>query len=436
LTPAAFRRSLTPMSSAPASPQRWYREVTRYDWLILLVASAGWVFDQFESQLFIITRDPLLAELSGSQTDQAAAHFWGDVLLGVFLVGGTVGGVLFGSLADRFGRKSMMSATILVYSIFSGLTYFATTLWHVAVLRFFVAMGVGGEWAVAAALIAEVFPAAARARASGIFHATSILGTWLAAAAGLAFGAQWRGAYLIGILPALLVLWVRVVVREPERWRQADARGERMGRLTDLFGERQWARRAIPGLCLATVGLATFWGVTVAGQDLMRELLLRNGVDLETARQRAKFAYGIVETAGGGLGLLSFGPLAERFGRRGAFLFFQAIALVVVPITCYVPQTEGQMFCLLPIFGFFTLGIHAGFAIYFPELFPSRLRATGAAVCFNGGRLVAAPMLWLSGELKSRIGLELAVTGLSLLFLVGIVLLLFLPETKGRPLPE
>ncbi|HEV3298431.1 MAG TPA: MFS transporter [Planctomycetaceae bacterium] len=423
-------------SPAPELSRRWYGEVTRYDWLILLIASAGWVFDQFESQLFIITRDPLLAELLGSQTDQAAAHFWGDVLLSVFLVGGTVGGILFGSLADRFGRKSMMSATILVYSIFSGLTYFATTLWHVAVLRFFVAMGVGGEWAVAAALIAEVFPAAARARASGIFHATSILGTWMAAVAGLAVGAQWRGAYLIGILPALLVLWVRSVVREPERWRLAGARGERMGRLGDLFGNRKWALRAVPGLCLAAVGLATFWGITVAGQDLMRELLLRRGVDLESARQSAKFAYGIVETAGGGLGLLSFGPLAERLGRRGAFALFQAVAIVVVPFTCYVPQTEWQMLCTLPIFGFFTLGIHAGFAIYFPELFPSRLRATGAAVCFNGGRMAAAPMLWLSGELKSRLGVHLAVTGLSLLFLVGIGLLFFLPETKGRPLPE
>jgi MFS family permease len=423
-------------SGKPDLPPRWYAEVTRYDWLILLIASAGWVFDQFESQLFVITRDPLLAELLGPEARSGDAPFWGDVLLGVFLLGGTVGGVLFGSLADRFGRKAMMSASILVYSIFSGLTYFATTLWHVAILRFFVAMGVGGEWAVAAALIAEVFPATARARASGIFHATSILGTWLAAVAGLAVGAEWRGAYLIGILPALLVLWVRSAVKEPERWRQAGARGERMGSLGDLFGEREWRRRAIPGLCLAAVGLATFWGVTVAGQDLMRELLVRRGVDLEAARQQAKFAYGIVETAGGGLGLLSFGPLAERLGRRGAFALFQIAALLVVPFTCYVPRTEWQMLCALPLFGFFTLGIHAGFAIYFPELFPSRLRATGAAVCFNGGRLVAAPMLWLSGELKSRIGLELAVTGLSLLFLVGIVLLLFLPETKGRPLPE
>ena len=209
-----------------------------------------------------------------------------------------------------------------------------------------------------------------------------------------------------------------------------------MGSLSDLFGERQWALRAIAGLGLAAVGLSTFWGITIAGQDLMRELLLRRGADLEAARQSAKFAYGIVETAGGGLGLLCFGPIAERLGRRGAFLLFQAVALIVVPFTCYIPQTEWQMLCTLPIFGFFTLGIHAGFAIYFPEFFPSRLRATGAAVCFNGGRLVAAPMLWLSGALKARIGLELAVTLLSLLFLVGIGLLVFLPETKDKPLPE
>lgn len=195
-------------------------------------------------------------------------------------------------------------------------------------------------------------------------------------------------------------------------------------------------RRALLGLLLAAVGLATFWGVTVAGQNLMEELLVRLGTSAESATQRAKFAYGIVETAGGGLGLLSFGPLAERLGRRGAFALMHVLALVIVPITCYLPQTETQMMCVLPIFGFCTLGIHAGYAVYFPELFPSRLRATGSGVCFNGGRLVAAPMLWLSGELKAWAGLQLAVTLLGLLFALGLVLIVFLPETKGQPLPE
>ena len=144
----------------------------------------------------------------------------GGTFLGVFLLGGTVGGLAFGSLADRYGRKPTMAVTILFYSVFSGLTYFATELWHVAVLRFLVALGVGGEWAVGATLVAEVFPSRARARASGIFHATSVIGTWLAAAAGLVVGSQWRYAFVVGVLPALLVLWVRSHVQEPERWQR------------------------------------------------------------------------------------------------------------------------------------------------------------------------------------------------------------------------
>jgi MFS family permease len=141
---------------------------------------------------------------------------------------------------------------------------------------------------------------------------------------------------------------------------------------------------------------------------------------------------------GGGLGLLSFGPLAERLGRRGAFALMHVLAFLIVPITCFVPQTYTQLLCLLPVFGFFTLGIHAGYAIYFPELFPNHLRATGTGVCFNGGRLVAAPILVFSGTLKALPGMDLprAVSLLGGLFLVGLVLLAFLPETRGQPLPE
>ena len=425
------------MSGPEAAERRWYSGVTRYQWRVLVIASAGWMFDAFEGQLFNITRGQMLVDLMGSDGSPARVRMWGDTFLAIFLLGGTLGGLAFGSLADRFGRKPMLALTILFYSIFSGLTYFATELWHVAVLRFLVALGVGGEWAVGATLVAEVFPARARARASGIFHTTSVLGTWLAAAAGLAVGSQWRDAYLIGVLPALLVLWVRRSVEEPERWQRAGEARQRLGSFSELFGVARWARPALLGLLLAAVGLGTFWGVTVAGQDLTEALLLRNGLPQERAAERAKFAFGIVQTAGGGLGLLCFGPLAERLGRRGAFALMHLTAFAIVPVICYVPQTYGQMLVLLPVFGFFTLGSHAGYAIYFPELFPGHLRATGASICFNGGRLVAAPILWLSGMLKGLPGMDLrqAVMILSSLFLVGLVLLIFLPETKGKPLP-
>jgi MFS family permease len=416
----------------------WYAGVTRYQWLVLAVASAGWVFDAFEGQLFNLTRNDLLPDLLATDRESADVKRWGDRLLAVFLVGGTLGGVLFGSLADRIGRRPTMILTILFYSVFSGLTYFATDVWQVAVLRFLVALGVGGEWAVAAALVAEVFSARARAHASSIFHATSVFGTWLAALAGLAVGAEWRYAYVLGVVPALLVLWVRASIREPERWQQAGASHQSRGSLRELFGTARWAKPAVLGVLLATVGLGTFWGVTVAGQDLTRQLLERSGESSGDAARGSKFAYGIVQAAGGGLGLVCFGPLAERLGRRGAFALLHVLALAIVPITCYLPQAYWQMLLILPLFGFFTLGIHAGYAVYFPELFPDHLRATGTGVCFNGGRLLAAPVLWLSAELKALPGvdLRLAVTVLGSLFAVGLVLIWLLPETRGKPLPE
>jgi len=264
---------------ANASP-KWYSAVTRYQWLVLIVASLGWVFDAFEGQIFNITRKAMLAEILGPTATEAAVKEWGDIVLGFFLVGGTLGGWLFGMLADRWGRNPTMIVTILFYSIFSGLTYFATELWHVCLLRFLVAMGVGGEWAVAAALVAEVFPKEARARASGIFHSTSVLATWLAGITGMWVGANWRWGYLIGVLPALLTLWVRASIKEPERLTSAQkTMGDRVGSFRELFGDPVWRLRALCGMTLAAVGLGTFWGVTVAGQDLMNHLLLQLGWD-------------------------------------------------------------------------------------------------------------------------------------------------------------
>ena len=431
------------MEDTEQANRKWYQGISRYQWIILVIACAGWIFDVYEGQIFNITRgdmlNDLLSDVANEGERKAEVEKWGDWFLAAFLLGGTAGGLLFGSLADRFGRRPIMILTILTYSAFSGLTYFATELWQVATLRFFVAMGVGGEWAVAAALVAEVFPKRARTHASGIFHASSVIGTWMAALAGMAVGVNWRYAYLIGVIPALLVVWVRASVKEPEGWKKAVRDdSKKAGSFGDLFGDSRWRKHALLGMALAAVGLASFWAVGIATQGLAKDMLQAEGVSPEDASQQAKFAYGIVQTTGAGIGLLAFGPLCARLGRRKAFILGHVGAFIIVPITCYGPQTYDQLLLILPVFGFFTLCMHAGYAVYFPELFPNHLRATGTSFCFNVGRIMAAPMLLISGMVKAIEGIDSkqALTLLGSTFLLGLVVVAFLPETKGKDLPD
>jgi MFS family permease len=356
-------------------------------------------------------------------------------------------------LADRWGRRRVMAFTILMYSAFTGLTALAQSWWHLAGLRFLVGMGVGGEWAVAAAAVAEVFPPRARPAAAGIFHASSVLGTFLAVGAGffvvglnLAHG--WRYGFLLGLLPAVLVAAVRLGMREPESWQAArrqaahDA-GRRLGRVTDLFATPQLRRHTLLATGLAVIGLATFWGVHIRGQDLLKEARAReqarqdfeHPADLENTRLLGMF----LVTVGGGVGLLSFAPISQRLGRRPAFLLFHLAGFALVAAVCLPPHGYGSLLVLLPVFGFFTLGMHAGYAVYFPELFPTRLRGTGAGFCFNVARVVAGPVLlgfgWLRGD-PWHLTLPQAMLLLGCLFPLGAALLLLLPETRGQPLPE
>ena len=441
---APHSRPLMNHASMPQPAPRWYQGVSRYQWLVLIIASAGWIFDVYEGQVYNTTRDDMLNELIVEDSPETKIKLkaqLGDVFLGIFLAGGMVGGLLFGMLGDRWGRKPTMIVTILMYSIFSGLTYFAQDLRQVGILRFLVSMGIGGEWAVAAAMVSEVFPVHARAQASSIFHGSSTLGTWLAGIIAILVGSQWRYAYLVGVLPALLILWVRASIHEPEQVLKSDTASTgrlRKGSLGDLFGDVRWRGRAIAGILLASVGLATFWAVTVAGQDLARVVAMREGTPEAAARSEAKFAYSIVQATGGGIGLIAFGPLCQWLGRRRAFIFTHLAGLAIVPITCFVPQTYNQLLFFLPFYGAFTFGMHAGYAVYFPELFPVQLRALGASVCFNGGRLISAVMVPLAGFVKGIEGLPLptALTILSSTYLLGLVVIMFLPETKNQPLPE
>ena len=215
---------------------------------------------------------------------------------------------------------------------------------------------------------------------------------------------------------------------------------------------RQLRRHTLVGVGLAAVGLATFWGAHIYGKDVLRQAVETRYIEAEATNasreeileqrfrdiKQWEMLGMLLVTTGGGLGLLMFGPLSERFGRRGAFLFYHLAGLAAALVVFQTLTEVNHLLIFLPVFGFLTLGMHAGYAVYFPELFPTRLRSTGAGFCFNIGRILAAPILFLSGWIQRDLGLSMrdAASLLSLLFVLGAALLVFARETKREELPE
>jgi MFS family permease len=431
----------------------WYAGVTREQWLTLVIASLGWVFDVFEGQVFVAAKEAMPALLPPG-TAGGEVEFYNNIAFAAFLLGGALGGVAFGRLSDRIGRARTLVLTILLYAAFTGLSALSRAWWQLAAFRFLVALGTGGEWAVASALVAEAFPSRSRAWSLAIFHASSVLGTLLAAAAGAVLVGNpalgWRWAFLVGAAPALLVLWVRWSVRD-----RATKAAPGVSRWPDLF-RGPLLRPSLVGVGLAAVGLATFWGAHIRGKDVLvgavraeqtrgwppdlsdddRQARLK---EIEPLLKNWEMAGMVLATVGGGLGLVSFGPLADRLGRRGAFLAFQLGGLAAALVLFQLLSGVAAIVVFLPAFGFLTLGMHAGYAVYFPELFPAALRGAGAGFCFNVGRVLAAPALFVVGWVQrpeyGGLSLADAASLMSLLYLPGITLLLAAPETGGRELP-
>ena len=347
-------------------------------------------------------------------------------------------------------------------------------------------MGVGGEWAVASAMVAEVMPKRSRAVMGSIFHASSVFGTLLAAATiAMLIGNEslnariaeagwdpWRIGFAIGAFPALLTLWIRWKLREPDSWVRAQERAktdasQKPGRIGDLFASEN-IRATVVGVSLATIGLVTFWGIHIYGKNallrraqqdaLAAENVTAPGPDADDAAKasfdeakkaafqthaakikRSEMLSMVLNTIGGGLGLVLFGWISDQMGRRGAFVFYHVIAFgcVLVLFQYLMPNNVPfwMLATFLPIFGFFTLGMHAGYAVYFPELYPTRLRGTGAGFCFNMGRLGTAAAFFFFG-FAVRLAPETQALWLCPLYILGAVVVLFGRETRGTELPE
>jgi MFS family permease len=431
-------------------------EVSRYQWLVLLVAWLGWVFDAMDGTIYSLVQKPVVTELLGPGASGADVGFYSSAVFSAMLVGWAFGGIVFGILADYIGRTRALTLTILIYSLFTGLSALADNWWQLALYRFITGLGLGGEWAAGAALVAEVWPDRFRARAGAILQSAAAFGFFLAAAINYWVGVvSWRYVFLAGAFPALFVLGIRLLVREPEGWvavrdrrRQAKSQAKRTSAseldtftLKQLFGARL-RRDTVVASALAFVVLLGLWGSTMWIPAAIREIAMPeavaarlSGPSMESYFVRQSSRGIMLLNAGSLFGYLLFGPLADALGRRAAFLTFFIGAVVLFPVTFLLAQSVGMIFVLVPLVGFFTLGVTSGFPIYLPELFPTEVRTTGVGFCYNLGRIVTAGGVFVTGYLVGILGsYAKAASAVSLIYLVGIVVLLFARETRGQKL--
>jgi MFS family permease len=557
----------------PSDNRPWYALLTKYHWFVLTVAALGWLFDTMDQQLFNLARVPAMKALLAEPTAANVAE-WGGYATSIFLIGWATGGLAFGVLGDRIGRAKVMLFTILIYSFFTGLSAFSFGFWDFAAYRFLTGLGVGGEFAVGVALVAEVMPARARPFALGLLQALSAVGNITAALLSIglgyleesgAIGSAWRIMFIIGTLPALLAILIRRRLKEPERWQAVKEGGvkKQLGSYAELFSHPIWRKHAIFGMLLAFSGVVGLWGIGFFSIDLNRSVFRKTyeqtardneqalddrvfvqaavrspdsldkiktlpapgdllgleakNIDpqmlfaalLELKKQKveitptAVIAQAVATSAkgkkplttadrprleqylgedappvsesvledsakkivvrskyisgrltlwagitslciniGAFFGIYGFSIITHYTGRKPAF----AVAFVIAcasTVWVFLDLREWwQVFYMLTIMGVCQLSLFGGYAIYFPELFPTRLRSTGTSFCYNVGRFVAASGPTVLGLLTSKVfvgydePMRPAGVAMCSVFVIGLLVLPFLPETKGKPLPE
>ncbi len=312
-------------------------------------------------------------------------------------------------------------------------------------LRFLTGLGIGGEFAAGAALVAETFPAHARATALGIVQAVSVLGNVLAGIIYYIVGANpdlgWRWVLLIGLAPIFLIIIIFLFIHEPDAWKESRAKARagtgQLGSIFGLFSTPELRRNTIIGVLLGMVGVIGFWGIGTWSAELVRSVLNPDNLPALAASTDRKMSLCIMaQNVGGFFGVMGFSYIAQRFGRRQAFLISLIACAIVVPATFHFTPSFLTAIILFPLMGLFLLTIFGGYAIYFPELFPTRLRATGTGFCYNVSRYLAAAAPFLFGQLSATCGVQMAALFVSSFFILGMLVLPFAPETKGKPLPE
>jgi MFS family permease len=442
------------ITTPAAPPVRWYQGVPRYAWLVLLIASLGWLFDTMDQNLFNLVAQKSIRDLLAGGVPEArlqdAVNSWRGWITSVFLLGWSVGGFFFGIMGDRLGRARTLVVTILIYALFTGLSGVAQNVPQYMAFRFLTALGVGGEFAAGVALVAEVFPNRSRPMALGTLQALSAVGNMAAATIVFLVGDfNWRAVFAIGALPALLVVWIRRSVREPEKWQRAreaaavDGARQELGNIGELWADPVLRRNTVAGVLLAVAGVGGLWGVAFWLKDLM-DIAFRPLHLTPAARSNYGTLAFLVQQVGAFFGILAYAHLSERVGRRPSLLLFFLLAFGAVQGAFWRVDSFATAMLWAPILGFCSLALFSAYCVYFPELYPTRLRATGVGFCYNGARVLAAIAPVTLGSLAGRfaaghgatVGFRMAASVVACVYLIGPLALIFAPETRGKPLPE
>lgn len=442
------------MATTVVRADSWTTSISRASWTALAASWLGWMFDGYETYALVLVMSPAVHQLLSPERLPKASIYVGG-LLAVTLLGWAAGGVAAGVLADYIGRRRTLMFSILWYAVFAGLTALSPNYWSLLAFRFLTGLGLGAEWGPGTAMVAEFWPPSLRGRAGGALHAALGAGFFLASGVWLLvnpFGpSSWRYMFVIGVLPAFLLLYVRRAVHDPPLWITAnDRRREARKRLemgvgsheerklgqftiTRVWSDPQLRRRVGLLLLMSLSSVLGWWSVSTLIPQYASELVMHAG---ERSQHWASLA-GLMYNAGAITGCLVFGWLADTFGRKPTIWLYYLGALGLSLCFFLLVHDIRTLLLVAAANGLFTNGQFAWMTIYLPELFPTQVRGSAMCLVFDGSRSIAALGPLLAGWLISAFGgIGIAAAIMSLVYIMGLAITPFAgPETKGKPLP-
>ncbi|HLO99244.1 MAG TPA: MFS transporter [Fimbriimonas sp.] len=421
--------------------------LNKYQKTVLIIAWLGWVFDVMEASLFGLTKTQMMNEMLGANYAMMGTIWEGRIHAGM-LLGWAAGGLIFGIVADKWGRTKTLILTIFLYCLFTGATALCQTPEQVLAARFLTGLGIGGEWAAGAALIAETVPNSFRPRAAALLQTAAAIGSICGVFLNMSIGSlNWRWVYLAGIIPAVICLVARYRLEHdtpgakvsgeasPDSNYPRGADGEPTttseavkNPLWSLLSTRPYNKRLLLVVIIGVVGI-TGGGIL----PFWLPNLIKPAVHPDSFKMWMNTSM-IILHLGTLAGVLVFPPLTEKYGRRPMFMLFGAMSGIMLFLTATQSSSLVSTLILAPITSFFALGLTAGFGLYFTEVFSRAFRATGSGLAYNTGRLLAIPVpIWIGAQAKTS-GVAAAIGPVALLYVLMIVALIFAPETRGKEL--